>query len=77
MDRAAIRQLLADNGLTFRDVADACGDGKHPYAVEALRQYGLSDEIEFDPNPVVSESPSGAFVQAWVWVSSPCTGESF
>ena len=29
------------------------------------------DDIEIDPGAVVSESESGAFVAAWVWVS--CT----
>lgn len=38
------------------------------YAEAARKSYEKEGVIEFDRNPVVSESEEGAYVQAWVWV---------
>ena len=42
--------------------------------LEAARANYASDEIEIDDNAVISRSDEGAFVAAWVWVSSADAG---
>lgn len=37
---------------------------------EAAKKNWCSDELEIDPEAMVSSSDSGAWVHAWVWVSS-------
>lgn len=33
-----------------------------------------SDEVQIDPDAIVSQSDAGAFVAAWVWVSNSDAG---
>jgi hypothetical protein len=49
--------------------------GKHyrartaKYHEQAMRQ-SIDGEVEVDPDATVSESDTGAYVQAWMWVSN-------
>ena len=60
---------LVDQGLTFGDCVAAFATNKQTSKVvqSACERYA-SDEVEIDPETVVSESDEGAWVMAWVWV---------
>lgn len=68
---ATLRRLIK-NGLTFADCVGQFGveTDEDPYGKAAKRLYHEDGETEIDDYTVISDSNSGAYVLAWVWVDA-------
>ena len=62
----------ASAGETVSEVIERRGvlSERDPYAAAAQRMYQEEGKIEIDDHTVLSESDSGCYVLAWVWVSN-------
>lgn len=69
-----ILSAAKENGLDFSQCVREFGEDveSNAFAVEAQNQYctGSSDNIEIDPHAVISETDSGAWVSAWLFVET-------
>jgi len=62
---------LADDGLLVGHCLDFFGQPSNdsPCLAAAIEQYDHGNgDVDFDANPIVSCTKSGAYVSAWVWV---------
>lgn len=68
---ADLRAVLDDADVTLGDCIQAfAADENDPYVVLA-RQHHKVGVLELGEPTYVSETPSGAYVMAWIWVPKP------
>lgn len=82
-DQAEFWTALKSAGVDARDFTEALGtldETNKPvragtddatYRELAIAKHQEDGEVEIDSNAIVSESDTGAYVQAWVWVDAP------
>lgn len=67
----AIKESVEAIGNHIDELGDrALVDASTSVFAKVAEEVLASDDVEFDPRLVVSESESGAFVQGWQWVSN-------
>lgn len=68
---ADLRAVLDDADVTLGDCIQAfAADENDPYVVLA-RQHHKVGVLELGEPTYVSETPSGAYVMAWIWIPKP------
>lgn len=68
---ADLRAVLDDADVTLGDCIIAfAADENNPYVVLA-RQHHKVGVLELGEPTYVSETPSGAYVMAWIWIPKP------
>jgi hypothetical protein len=68
---ADLRAVLDDADVTLADCIHAfVADENDPYVVLA-RQHHEVGVLELGEPTYVSETPSGAYVMAWIWIPKP------
>ncbi len=66
-----LRAVLDDADVTLGDCISAfAADENDPYVILARRQHDPG-VLELGEPTFVSETPSGAYVLAWIWVAKP------
>ena len=66
-----LRAVLDDADVTLGDCIQAfAADENDPYVILA-RQHHEVGVLELGEPTYVSETPSGAYVMAWIWVPKP------
>lgn len=68
---ADLRAVLDDADVTLSDCIEAfAADENDPYVVLARQQH-KPGVLELGEPTYVSETPSGAYVMAWIWIPKP------